>query len=474
MADKIEYSRMLVKRTAQTGEVPTIPPITADTLNLMIPTDLFVGEFYLNSADDLLWIRTDNGILPIALSGTTGTTATPNLTQVLYEGNATNGYNIDVSVGDTIIFNGLTTGETTTYLGIDASGYTIAVTGSTGGSGTSGTSGTSGSSGSSGTSGSSGSSGTDGTSGTSGLNGTAGTDGSSGTNGTSGTNGSSGTSGSSGVGADGTISGRWELKNTTAFSDPGARFFNTNSLIPSDIIRLSIDDTSYSTTDYSAFFDLMGTWIGSGSKVLMQLQAVGSADQPVIYNVDGYTGQTGYRNFDVSMYVNGSSGFVTGTVYTIAFEIIGSVTNGTSGTSGTSGANGTSGTNGTSGNSGTSGTNGTSGTSPTTYTATSSTSDANFVINASLYDRATYIASFTTTRVIQVQNLTEGREVWVLIRNTNASSRQINFEAGTSGSTAAVGLTNGGIAPGAVTISPSGSYTAIFKNIGGTLTGTLN
>jgi hypothetical protein len=124
MADKIEYSRMLVKRTDQTGEVPTVPPITATTLNQFIPTDLFVGEFFLNEVDDLLWVRTANGILPISLSGSTGTTV-PNLTQVLFQGNATNGYDIDVSAGDTIIFGGLVTGSTTNFLGLDASGNTI-------------------------------------------------------------------------------------------------------------------------------------------------------------------------------------------------------------------------------------------------------------------------------------------------------------------------------------------------------------
>jgi hypothetical protein len=127
MADKIEYSRMLVKRTAQTGEVPTIPPITATTLNQMIPTDLFVGELFLNEADDLLWIRTDNGILPISLSGSTG--STPSLTEVLFEGNVTNGYNIEVSSGDTIIFQGIPSGVTSTILGLDASGNTITTTG---------------------------------------------------------------------------------------------------------------------------------------------------------------------------------------------------------------------------------------------------------------------------------------------------------------------------------------------------------
>ena len=127
MADKIEYSRMLVKRTAQTGEVPTIPPVSAVTLNQMIPTDLFVGEFFLNETDDLLWVRTDNGILPISLSGSTGTTL-QTLTQVLFQGNTTNGYNIEVSNGDTIVFSGLSSGATTTILGLDASGNTITTT----------------------------------------------------------------------------------------------------------------------------------------------------------------------------------------------------------------------------------------------------------------------------------------------------------------------------------------------------------
>ncbi|NBR98997.1 MAG: hypothetical protein EBT42_01220, partial [Actinobacteria bacterium] len=119
---------MLVKRTAQTGEVPTVPPVSAVTLNQMIPTDLFVGEFFLNETDDLLWVRTDNGILPISLSGSTGTTL-QSLTQVLFQGNTTNGYNIEVSTGDTIVFNSLASGTPVNYLAIDASGNTISSVG---------------------------------------------------------------------------------------------------------------------------------------------------------------------------------------------------------------------------------------------------------------------------------------------------------------------------------------------------------
>jgi len=169
-----------MKRSTTAGEVPTVPPVTAVTLNQFTPTDIFEGEFFLNSADDLLWIRTENGILPISLSGTSGTTVVPQLVQVLAEGNYTGGYDIIVNSGDTIVFSGLSTGTTTTFLGLDGSGNTIAVTGTTGGSGTSGTSGSSGTSGTSGADGTKGDSGTSGTSGSSGSNGSSGSSGVSG------------------------------------------------------------------------------------------------------------------------------------------------------------------------------------------------------------------------------------------------------------------------------------------------------
>jgi hypothetical protein len=130
--DKIEYSRLLMKRSTQSGEVPTVPPITAVTLNQFTPTDVFVGEFFLNAVDDLLWIRTDNGILPIDLSGSTGTTV-PTLNQVLFQGNITSGIDIQVSSGDTITFGGLSTGTPVNVLAVDVSGNTIltSITGST-------------------------------------------------------------------------------------------------------------------------------------------------------------------------------------------------------------------------------------------------------------------------------------------------------------------------------------------------------
>jgi hypothetical protein len=69
-----------------------------------------------------MWIRTDNGIVPLSLSGSTG--STPTLAQVLNSGNVS--FNdIVITSGNTIQYQGINTGSTTTILGLDASGNTI-------------------------------------------------------------------------------------------------------------------------------------------------------------------------------------------------------------------------------------------------------------------------------------------------------------------------------------------------------------
>jgi len=99
MSDKVEYSRLLLKRSNVSSEIPTIP--TGNTLNEMIDTDTFVGEFYLNAVDNRLWVRTDNGQYEIMMSGnTSGYSQTLGATLTL--GNETDGYNIVVSNGDRI------------------------------------------------------------------------------------------------------------------------------------------------------------------------------------------------------------------------------------------------------------------------------------------------------------------------------------------------------------------------------------
>lgn len=70
MANQIEYSRLLVKRTDIPGIEPTIP--TGDTIdNSWLDTDLAIGELFANINDDKIWMRTNNGLALIS----TGTTS---------------------------------------------------------------------------------------------------------------------------------------------------------------------------------------------------------------------------------------------------------------------------------------------------------------------------------------------------------------------------------------------------------------
>lgn len=71
MADKVEYSRLILKRSNTPGVVPTISPIPGAGLNNMTATDTFVGELFANVQDDSVWIRTNNGQIPLLLSGST-------------------------------------------------------------------------------------------------------------------------------------------------------------------------------------------------------------------------------------------------------------------------------------------------------------------------------------------------------------------------------------------------------------------
>ena len=98
MADKVEYSRLLIKRSDNFGTIPTIP--TGSTLSTFTDTDIFVGEFFLNTADDKLWVRTDSGIAELPLSGATSFSGT--LAQTLANGNTTDGFGVYISQDDRI------------------------------------------------------------------------------------------------------------------------------------------------------------------------------------------------------------------------------------------------------------------------------------------------------------------------------------------------------------------------------------
>ena len=96
MSDKTEYSRLLLKRTGTPGVVPTIP--TGNTLSTFIDTDTFIGEIFVNVDDDNAWIRTNNGQIPILVSGSTAAS----LASTLLVGNQTGAIDIEIDSNQVI------------------------------------------------------------------------------------------------------------------------------------------------------------------------------------------------------------------------------------------------------------------------------------------------------------------------------------------------------------------------------------
>lgn len=61
MADKREYSRIIVKRTAIPGATPSAP--TASNIEDFTPTDIFEGELFFNIPDKKLYSRSGGDIV---------------------------------------------------------------------------------------------------------------------------------------------------------------------------------------------------------------------------------------------------------------------------------------------------------------------------------------------------------------------------------------------------------------------------
>lgn len=72
MSDKIEYSRLLLKRTSTPSQIPTVT--TGTTLNQLTSTDLLNGEMFLNTADEKAFVRMGNSIKEFSFIVTGGTT----------------------------------------------------------------------------------------------------------------------------------------------------------------------------------------------------------------------------------------------------------------------------------------------------------------------------------------------------------------------------------------------------------------
>jgi hypothetical protein len=99
----IEYSRLLFKRSAQAGVVPTINTGSTFPDDTWASTDIIIGEGFINTVDDRMWIRTDNGIVEFSLSGissanyfTTGATLVGN-TLVFDRNDLLSAYTVDLS-----------------------------------------------------------------------------------------------------------------------------------------------------------------------------------------------------------------------------------------------------------------------------------------------------------------------------------------------------------------------------------------
>jgi hypothetical protein len=121
----------------------------------------------------------------------------------------------------------------------------------------------------------------------------------------------------------------------------------------------------------------------------------------------------------------------------------------------------------------------TSGQQTIDLSSSSSTADGNATFNAEGVMLASWIASLTTTRSLNIVNLTAGRFMKIYVRNTNGSSRVVQINA----SATAEGLTPVNLAAGAGAVSvsqitlaaTSGSAVITVWNTGsGTIVGMVN
>ena len=106
----------------------------------------------------------------------------------------------------------------------------------------------------------------------------------------------------------------------------------------------------------------------------------------------------------------------------------------------------------------------------------SATSDSDHTIDGGLYGMYSITASFTTTRSINISNLTDGSKVIIHVRNTNGSQRTINILASTTTSGfAAVNMMGSNTGAPSVTAAnigaTSGTLFITVANINGTFCG---
>lgn len=100
MAITTQDSRIIIKRSSITGQVPTIAPSNDHTDGSWNPLNIYKSEIFINLADSKIWMRDDSGIQRIALYS--DILATNELSEVLANGNTTGGTDIIISNTDLI------------------------------------------------------------------------------------------------------------------------------------------------------------------------------------------------------------------------------------------------------------------------------------------------------------------------------------------------------------------------------------
>lgn len=352
----VKYAKFIVLKSDVSGVLPTVPTVSDHYKSGWIQeTDIYEGEFFLNTADQAVFTRCGDTIIQIA--GTAFAQTLVSLHDVDVSGSP------GIQDGDVLVY------DSATQTWIPGPGGEIGLSGYSGAAGASGTSGYSGTAGESGTSGYSGATGADGLDGISGASGASGAVGISGYSGAVGTSGYSGYEGTSGArGADGANTLRWNYGDKSWHY--GEMIANDVNLASATVITLNEKDAG--NVDRTNWSETVKAWVDAGNYAIMMVSRPGSATDVGVYYVDSVTlvhTITDYYSYGVTP-ITGYGSFELDAEYAVSWVLSGPQgaqgeqgVSGYSGRTGASGASGYSGTSGKSGYSGAVGIQGISGTS---------------------------------------------------------------------------------------------------------------
>lgn len=131
---KTQYSRVINKRTATAGVVPTIGPTDNHTDGTWVDTDIYPGEFFINMEDQKVWFGWVTG----STSGVTQIYPPPGpgggITVVGGSGIGVSGSSPDFSIsfnGNTTEYTGMTAGSEQFTLGASSTQFVTAITDTT-------------------------------------------------------------------------------------------------------------------------------------------------------------------------------------------------------------------------------------------------------------------------------------------------------------------------------------------------------